>query len=303
MISDVRRLRSLREVAARGTVTAAAEALGYTPSAVSQQLSTLEAEVGVPVLERRGRNVALTDAGRLLVEHGAAVLAAVERAEAAVAELRDEPVGPVRIGALASAAASIVPAALRSALAAHPALEPSVVVHPLDQNLRELRLGGIDIAVDQTYDLAPGDDLADLERTELLREPLLLLSPATAPQRSVADAAAIAWAASPADSACGRSTRAITAAHGIAPRFAYETDDHHATVSLVASGLAVAVLPALAVRHHPADVHVEVVPNACRTIFAITRPATRTRPAIAAVVEHLRRAAPAFRPKEAICGP
>lgn len=291
MISDVRKLRSLREVAQRGTVTAAAEALGYTPSAVSQQLASLEIEVGVPVLERRGRNVVPTDAGRLLVEHADAVLGALERAESAIAELHGEPVGPVRIASLASAAATIIPVALRSALAEHPGLEPQVAVHPLDENIRELRLGGIDIAIEQTYDFAPHDLFEDLERTVLLEEPLLLLSPAADPRDHVADAGDLLWVASPATSACGRSTRAISGRAGICPRFAFETEDHFATVRLVSAGLAVAIVPSLAMQHRPKDVHVAVVPDAHRTISVVTRPAARRRPAITAMVDHLIRAA------------
>lgn len=291
MISDVRRLRSLREVAQRGTVTAAAEALGYTPSAVSQQLASLELELGVPVLERRGRNVALTDAGRLLVEHADAVLGALEQAEAAVAELHGEAVGPVRIASIASAAATIVPAALRSALAEHPGLEPELAVRPLDENIRELRLGTIDLAVEQTYEFAPHDLFAELERTVLLEEPLLLLSPATDPRDSVADAGDLPWVASPAASACGRSTRAIVGRAGICPRFTFETEDHFATVRLVSTGLAVAIVPSLAMQHRPDGVHVVVVPDARRTISVVNRPAARQRPALTAMVEHLSRAA------------
>lgn len=294
MISDTRRLRSLREVAFRGTVTAAAEALGYTPSAVSQQLAALEKEVGVELLEKRGRNVALTDAGRLLVDHAGDVLTALEQAETAVAELHGEPVGRVRIGSLASAASSILPAALRTALAKYPGLEPEVVVHPLDENLRELRLGTISIAVDQQYTLCPHDLFEDLDQTVLIEEPLLLLSPAADPRRSVEEAADLPWVASPPDSSCGRSTRTIAANAGISPKFAYETDDHYATACIVEAGLAVSIVPSLALLTRPEGLHVEVIPGAHRIISALVRPASRARPAVRAIIEHLEAAAPAF---------
>lgn len=294
MISDVRRIQALFQVAERGTITAAAEALGYTPSAISQQLSALETELGVPVLERRGRNVVLTDAGRLLLEHGHEVLASLERAEAAVAALHDEPVGPVRIGALASATASIIPVALKSLRTMHPRLEPEVVVHPLDQNLEELRLGAIDVAIDQCYEFAPHNLFDGLDETLLLSEPLVLLSPASDPRAGVTEADDCDWVASPAASACGRSTRTIADRYGVSPRFRYETEDHFATVRLVAAGLAVAVVPSLALLHRPDDVHVAVVPGAHRTISALTRPAARQRPAITAVIEELVTASEAF---------
>lgn len=294
MISDVQKLRSLREVALRGTVTAAADALGYTPSAVSQQIAALEKELGVAVLERQGRNVGLTDAGRLLVDHSTGILHELERAEAALAELKGAAVGPVRIGAVASATASIIPIALRTALAAHPGLRPEVIVHPLDENTRELRLGTIDIAVDQRYEFAPHDSFDDFAETRLLEEPLLLLSPADAPVDCVADAGDRDWVASPITSECGRSTRVIATQAGIDPRVVFETDDHFATVSLVSAGLAVAVVPSLAMLHRPKDVHVAVVPDAHRTISAFIRPAAAARPAVGAVIDHLVAAARDF---------
>lgn len=291
MMTDVRRLRSLLQVAERGTITAAAEALGYTPSAISQQLTALEAELGVPVLERRGRNVMLTDAGEVLVTHGREVLASLERTEAAVAELHGEPVGRVRIGALPSATASLLPPALQRLRAIHPRVEPEVVVHPLDENIRELRLGSLDVAVDQSYEFAPHDLFDGMDVTVLLEEPLVLLSPVEDPRSSVLQAQDCDWVASPSGSACRTSTDTIAARAGFSTRVRYETEDHAATVRLVAAGLAVAVVPQLALTNNPAEVHVAVVPAAHRQICAITRPTGRPRPAVQAVIEQLQLAA------------
>lgn len=290
MISDVRRIQALQQVSERGTVTAAAEALGYTPSAVSQQLASLESDLGVPVIQRLGRNVVLTDAGRLLIEHGTVAIAALERAQTAVAELHSEPTGPVRIGSLASAAGSIVTDALKSLVAEHPRIEPRVSVHPLDLNIEELRLGSIDLAVEQSYRLAPHNAFEGLDVTELLTEPLLLLSPASNLCETVEDAAGRDWVASQPGTGCRRSTEGVVAAVGVAPRYRYETEDHFATVRIVASGLAVALLPALALLHPTEGVHVAVVPDATRTISAVTRPSARARPAVAAMIDHLLRA-------------
>ncbi len=294
MISDVRRIKALQQLAERGTVTAAAKALGYTPSAVSQQLATLESELGVPVIERRGRNVVLTDAGHVLVEHASHALAALERAESAVAELHGMPTGPVRIGSLASAAASLVPEALRTLLVDHPSVEPEVSVHPLDRNIEELRLGTIDLAIEQSYRLAPHDAFAGMDVTDLLTEPLLLLSPAEHPCESVDQAVAFDWVASPPGTACRRSTEGVAANYDLAPRYRYETDDHFATVRIVGAGLAVALLPALALLHPAEGVHISVVPEATRTISAVSRPSGRARPAVAAMIEHLTAAANAL---------
>ena len=278
-------------MAERGTIRAAAEAIGYTPSAISQQLSALESEVGAPVLERRGRNVVLTDAGRLVLEHGRDALEALERAEASVSELHGEPVGRVRIGALPSATATFLPLALRALQTQHPRVRVEVVVHPLDRNVHELRLGGLDVAVDQRYELAPHDLFDGLDETVLLEEPLVLLSPASTPIESVADAESCDWVAAPADTACGRSTRAVLAREGISPQLRYDVEDMVATVSLVAAGLAVALVPQLTQVHASDSVHVSVVPHEHRTISAVTRRAGRSRPAVRAVIEHLRIAA------------
>src|SRR5215218_4666786 len=106
---DVKRLRVLRELAERGTVAATAEALSFTPSAVSQQLSALEREAGVPLLEREGRRLALTDAGRTLVTHADAVLTQLERAEAELAAASEEVTGTLRVAAFSSFARSLLP--------------------------------------------------------------------------------------------------------------------------------------------------------------------------------------------------
>jgi DNA-binding transcriptional LysR family regulator len=291
MISNLARLRALIQVAERGTVSAAANALGYTPSAVSQQLAALEAELGVPLRERRGRNVVLTDAGHLVVRHGRDVLAAVERTETAVAELHGEAAGPVRIGALPSAMATLLPTALRHIALHHPRVEPDVVVYPLDDNVRELRIGSLDLAVDQSYGTAPHALFDELDCTLLLEEDLMLLSSVSDPRDSVADTDDCHWVLPPSDSAYGRAIRAITAIHGLAPQVRYQTEDNVATVRLVAAGLAVAVVPALALVDIPVTVHTAPVPDAHRRIYALTRPAGTSRPAVRVVIDELERAA------------
>src|ERR1700726_3706408 len=120
MVLDVRRLRLLREVALRGTIAAAAEALAFTPSAISQQLSTLEREVGAELLERTGRSVRLTDAGRLLVEHAGLVLDELERAEAALEASLMSLCGTVRVSAFPSVTTAVIGPAVAALAASHP---------------------------------------------------------------------------------------------------------------------------------------------------------------------------------------
>src|SRR5919107_56388 len=109
---DVRRLRLLCDLARLGTIAAVAQAHTYTPSAVSQQLSILEREAGLPLLERTGRRVAFTTAGRVLVEHAETVLAALEQTTAALASMHTGVSGPLRIGAFPTAVRTLLPAAL-----------------------------------------------------------------------------------------------------------------------------------------------------------------------------------------------
>src|SRR5215471_7263772 len=148
---DVRRLRVLREVALRGTVTAAAESLGFTPSAVSQQLSALERESGVTLLERAGRRVRLTDAGRVLVRRTEPVLAALEEAQAALEESRDAIAGELRIAASGSIArALVIPVAARAA-ASRPSLRITVIESETGDAMRELLLGHLDLVIAHEY--------------------------------------------------------------------------------------------------------------------------------------------------------
>src|ERR1035441_7108822 len=152
---DVRKLRLLRELAHRGTIAAVADALAYTPSAVSQQLAALEREAGVPLLRRTGRRVALTPAGAALAEQTEAVLALLEQASAQLAATRGGLTGPLRIGAFPTAVRTILPAALVSLGRDHPGLE--LMVTELDPAgvPDALRTGALDVALVHEYDYVP----------------------------------------------------------------------------------------------------------------------------------------------------
>src|ERR671931_567794 len=147
---DVRRLRVLREVAACGSFSAAAESLSYTQSAVSQQIAALEREAGTVLVERSARGVRLTDAGRALVEHADVILARLSDAEAeleAIAGLRG---GRLRLAAFPSAGASIMPEAIARYRERHPAVELSLEPAEPEPGLVKLRGGEVDIALDIT---------------------------------------------------------------------------------------------------------------------------------------------------------
>ena len=283
---DLKRLQFLREVAARSTISAAAEALGYTPSAVSQQLSVLENEMGTALLERRGRNVILTPAGEALVRASSDVFAAVDRAEAAVEQAGELAVGPVRVGSFQSIGSTIVPRAFSALHRSRPNLEVHFIQYEY-QLMRDLDLGVIDIALGQQYSNVPKRDEGRFERRDVLIEPVFLAVPETSPAKSLQDVQDEMWVVAPPTTDCGKNVRNLCAEAGFAPDVRFHSDDNEVTLSVVAAGLGVGVLPRLGVIRPPEGVRLILLRGATRTVYANTRPGTMERPAIAAVMSEL----------------
>src|ERR1700712_4264455 len=155
MILDLRRLRLLRELEERGTLSAVAAALGYSPSSVSQQLAVLQTEVGVPLLERVGRGVRLTDAGHLLAQHSSVLLAAADAAAADLAALGGEVRGTVRAGGLQSAVRRLLVPTVARMMVEHPQVRTEISELELEQALPGLRLGAVDVVISDEYDGHP----------------------------------------------------------------------------------------------------------------------------------------------------
>lgn len=172
---DVRRLRLLRELAHRGTITAVADALAYTPSAVSQQLSVLEREAGLPLLERTGRRVTLTPAAWNLVRHAEAVLERLEQADADLAGARRGLAGSLRIGAFPSAGRAMIPAALTALARQHPGLAAMITEIDPAAVSSALRAGDLDVALIHEYDFAVTDPEPGVSTEALCAEPLYLV--------------------------------------------------------------------------------------------------------------------------------
>src|SRR3954449_1243358 len=164
---DVRRMRVLREVAQRGSFSAAADALAYTQSAVSQQIAALEREAGTRLVERNARGVRLTDAGRALVEHADAILARLADAEAeleAIAGLRG---GRLRLAALPSAGATVMPEAIARFRDRHPGVELTLEPAEPEPSIAKLRAGEADALPDIPPGSRPPQD-DGVERMHLL---------------------------------------------------------------------------------------------------------------------------------------
>jgi DNA-binding transcriptional LysR family regulator len=295
---DVRKLLLLRELAHRATIAAVAQALCYTPSAVSQQLAALEREAGVPLLQRTGRRVTLTPAGAVLAGQTEEILALLERAAAGLAAARTGLAGPLRIGAFPTAMRSILPAALVALGRDHPGLE--LMVTELDPAAvpDALRSGALDVALVHEYDYVPAQADPALD-TEPLLEEAIYLSCAGPPPAAGADPVGShrdsPWImASPGTLCHTMAVRACQAA-GFTPRIRHHADDFNTVLALVAAGQGVALVPQFGAVDPPADVTLIPLPTRRRTRIAY-RSGTRDHPPVSACVAAIRAAADGIGP-------
>jgi DNA-binding transcriptional LysR family regulator len=293
---EPRRLRLLRELANRGTIAATAEACGYTPSGVSQQLALLEREVRMPLLVREGRKVALTEAARVLVAHADRVLAELEAAEAALAGLAGSVSGTARLAAFPTAAAAFVPAAIASCRAEHPDLRIILSEEETDEAVLAVRSGRIDVALVYEYALLPRLAEPGIDVEPLLTEPLLAVLPAgrEAPeQMPLSTLRDEAWIAPHSDTSLRTVLDRACGVAGFEPAIDYASDDYTVIVALVAAGLGVSLLPELAAEPLSADVQLRPVinPALTRTVSLAARAGGRQHPAVTALAWYLREAA------------
>ncbi|WP_433045097.1 LysR family transcriptional regulator [Dactylosporangium sp. CS-033363] len=280
---DVRRLRLLRDLAQHGTIAAVAAAHTYTPSAVSQQLAALEREAGVALLERTGRRVALTPAGRTLVTHAEEVLAALERASAALAAGRDGLTGPLRIGAFPTAMRTLLPPALVALSEAHPRLELSV--HELDPAAVPalLRDGTLDVALVHDYDLVPIEPDPALRTLPLLDETIFV---AALTGRRLGECRDEPWILASPGTLCHTMTVRACEAAGFSPRVRHHADDFVTVLTFVAAGQGVALIPELAATDVPAGVVLTPLDTRRRTRLAF-RAGAAEHPAVTAFADAL----------------
>jgi DNA-binding transcriptional LysR family regulator len=294
---DVRKLRLLRELARLGTIAAVADALSYTPSAVSQQLSALEREAGVPLLRRVGRRVELTPAGAGLAERAEPVLALLAEASAALAADRAGLAGELRIGAFPTAVRTLLPGALVALGSAHPRLE--LLVTELDPAgvPDALRTGALDIALVHEYDYVPAGPDPALDLRPLLAETMFLASarplPALPEGRAgdaVAQCAALPWIAASPGTLCYLMAERLCHAAGFSPRIRHRADDFANVLALVAAGQGVALVPELALADRPDGVVLTPLAARRRTLIAC-RAGSAGHPALVACADAIRSAA------------
>ncbi len=303
---DLHRLRLLKEFAVRGSIARTAAVLGYTPSAVSQQLAALEREAGTALLDRSARRAELTDAGRRLAGHAERILAMVEEAETDLSAGAAEPAGRVVATAFASAAVAFAPALARS-LRTHPKLALVLRQTQAGEGLRQVRSGEVDVAIvdDWTSRLAEEIETGGSILTcyQLVRDQLVLVvpraHPAADPGRPV-DLRALRhepWLAAPAGEPSRQAVDRLLAAVGVAPPVLSEFEGMSTMVSLVARGIGIAILPRMAVAAAERRVAVRDLPHGldlARDIYAVARTASVRRPSVAVILTALRDAAKAM---------
>lgn len=285
---DLGRLRALHAVASYRTVLAAGDALHCTPSAVSQQLAKLERETGTTLVEKDGRYLRLTEAGRVLAAHAERVLATVDEAEAALAAHRDTVVGRLTVASFATACRALLPGALQRLEAEHPQLATGLVEVNPHEGLDVLHRGHVDLAVLDDWPEAALRFPAGIARTTLGLDVADLVVPAghrltgRVPLAGLRDER---WIAAKAGDICHEwLTRVLP---GVRPDF--HVGEFETQLTLIAAGLGIAVIPRLARPPLPPGVRVvEVDPAPTRRIVIAWREASSARPAIKAAEEALR---------------
>ncbi|WEV27671.1 LysR family transcriptional regulator [Streptomyces sp. 71268] len=290
---DLARLRALHAVAVHGSVSAAAVALGYTPSAVSQQIAKLERETRTTLLERRGRGIALTDAAQQLADTAQQLLAIVERAETTLEERRGQPSGRLAVGAFASAARGLLPSVLAELTARHPGLDARLT--EVDPHLSPdlVARGVIDLAVTHDWDISPLPAPEGVQRVVIGDDPSDILVPSDHPLagRRVlrrADLTDQRWICQPPGTVCHDWLVRTLRASGHEPDLAYQVAEYHTQLALVSAGLGIALVPRLGRSPVPEGVSVvPLEPTPLRRLYALWRPGAARRPSITEAVRLL----------------
>lgn len=301
---DVRRLRVLQAVSEHGSFSAAADALAFTQSAVSQQIAALEREAGTTLVQRGAGGVKLTDAGHALVMHTEVVLARLADAERELAAIAGLKGGRVRLASFPSAGSTLVTEAVALFSQRYPEVELSLSEGEPDETVPALRRGESDLAIVYHYssDLEGGELISGLDCMHLLDDPLHVVLPANhelAARKAIRleDLAEEPWVGGCGGRVCHQMVVEACEAVGFKPNVAFESEDYNVLVGLVAAGVGTALLPELALRtRHPG---VEVRPVAgskpMRKIFAAVPEDAYRSPATEAMIEVLETVSERFR--------
>jgi DNA-binding transcriptional LysR family regulator len=297
-VLDLRRVRLLRELAARGTIAAVADALQFTPSAVSQQLAILEREAGVPLLERAGRGVRLTDAALTLVEHADALLERAALAEADLAAAAGTVTGRARVAGFQSVMLKLAIPAIEALARDAPRLRCELVEAEPEQAIPALALGDVDVVLADEWQHQPRARPTGVVREDLRRDPVTVVLPADHPLARrdrhavpLAELAGAAWVTGHPEAGWDEITRrACRELGGFDPDIRHRTNDAIISLALVAAGQAVTLLPRLVEPETRPGVAVRAIAEGevDRVIYMATRAADAQRPSIVALREAIR---------------
>lgn len=300
------RLQLLREVSRRGSIKAAAAAMAVTPSAVSQQLAVLEREAGVPLLEKSGRQVRLTDAGLRLVRHADAITGAIAAAEADVASMQQMVTGTLRVAAFPTAARAVMPGVMAALSRIHPELRVTLRDLEAEESLTALQVDEADIAIVDDYGDGSRLPPADLDVREFVRDPIYLATASAGPVSAPAAGAGPAsgpvrgarlddfrdafWIMDVDSSHLSQVVRRACRAAGFEPHVRSSCKDFSVIIALVEAGLGVGVLPGLALLDRPVRATVRPIdPPLVRRISSVVRPERRSHPMIVSALAELER--------------
>jgi len=293
-------MQVLRAVVTTGSITAAATNLGYTPSAISQQVATLEKQAGMALLERVGRGVRPTLAGKLLTEHAAAITEKLVEAEAALADLRAGRTGRLRVRYFATAGAALVPPAVARFRAEHPFVQLDLKLTEPDDPMIEVEAGRADVAIVVLFP-QHAEQVSEVRLVHLLDDPYVAVLPRghELSRKRVLDLGDLAdepWVDNPAPyGPCRDIVMDACAGAGFAPNVVVQADDYPTAQGFVAAGLGVAIVPKISLGSaHPGVVVRRLRrPEPVRAIHVAIREDAVTNPATASLLGALKAAAAA----------
>src|SRR5437773_6248482 len=295
---NVARLRVLKEVAYRGSLSRAADALDYTQSAVSQQIASLESEAGMALLERHPRGVSLTAAGQTLVGHAEGILARLDTAEAALSAIAGLRGGRLRMASFPTAGSTLMPLAIANFREAYPDVELSRAEGEPEEIAPRLRAGELDLALLFEFRGVSEKLGSKYRRVDLLEDPMYLALPSghrlvDEPRVRLEDLSAESWVQTSAESPCARHVVRSCHAAGFEPTVSFESDDYQTVQGLVAAGVGVALIPELALSSVRDDVFIRALhpKGPVRRVLAATQHGAAVMPAVATMIDVLRTAA------------
>lgn len=301
---NLTRLRTLRELSIRSTMAAVAEALCLTPSAVSQQITQLEDDFGIALIERRGRRVQLTSAGHALARHAEHMLMVLDQACADIEERKNAVSGEVRIAAFPSVASALLPHVIRDLRQAHPLLKVVFMERGADEGLEALQSWMVDIALTDSFVGTPAHKQQGLHKTLLIEDELRAWLPRDHPLASknvirLSDLKNESWALESTSNLFAHFVRERCLNLGFEPNLNGYCKSVVTVEAMVASSCSVSITPGLFARKpHPDIVIRRLEPKLVRSIYLMYRQTQQQRPAVQAVVQALLRAAALYQTEQ-----